>query len=46
MAPNPDKDAYIASLQKELSDTRQVISKLARRVEHGESYDTTYAASV
>lgn len=36
---------YVASLQKELADTRNVVRQLAKRIEHGESFDTTYAAS-
>lgn len=40
-----DQAAQVAALQTELAETRDLVKLLAERIKHGESYDTTYAAS-
>ena len=40
-----DQAGQVAALKKELAETRELVSLLADRIKHGESYDTTYAAS-
>lgn len=35
----------VASLQRELAETRNIVKQLEKRIQHGESFDTTYAAS-
>lgn len=32
----------VASLKKELAETRNIVKHLQERIEHGESFDTTY----
>mmetsp|Transcript_13446 Transcript_13446/g.28226 ORF Transcript_13446/g.28226 Transcript_13446/m.28226 type:complete len:389 (-) Transcript_13446:18-1184(-) len=40
-----DKDAIIAALRAETQKLHEMVFKLAARIEHGESFETTYAAS-
>lgn len=40
-----DQTAQVASLQKELDKTRDLVKVLAERIKHGEANDTIYAAS-
>mmetsp|Transcript_20035 Transcript_20035/g.33913 ORF Transcript_20035/g.33913 Transcript_20035/m.33913 type:complete len:607 (-) Transcript_20035:474-2294(-) len=40
-----DQAGEVAALKKELADTRDLVKMLADRIKHGESFDTTYAAS-
>lgn len=40
-----DKDAIIAALRAETQKLHETVAKLAARIEHGESFETTYAAS-
>ena len=37
--------AQVASLQKELAETRALVKVLAEKIEHSETNQTTYAAS-
>jgi len=32
----------VASLQRELAETRNIVKQLEKRIQHGESFDTTY----
>lgn len=40
-----DKDAIISSLVEETRKLRATLSKLEEKIEHGEAFDTTFAAS-
>ena len=53
MTPSPptpgggtvDKDSIIASLLEETNKLRAEVSKLEEKIEHGEAFETTFAAS-
>ncbi len=40
-----DKDAIISSLVEETRKLRATVAKLEEKIEHGEAFDTTFAAS-
>ena len=46
MASSDPAAPHVASLQKELAETKDLVRRLEERICHGESFDTTYGKNL